>query len=55
MVKNTSHVPKYAEWSEELMCTSEGFFFFFFAAAGLVAAHRIFTASCEIFIVVQGF
>ena len=54
MVKNTSQVPKYTEWSEELMCTSEGFFFFA-AAAGLVAAHRIFTASFEIFIVVQGF
>ena len=28
LVKNTSHVPKYAEWSEELICTAEGIFFF---------------------------
>ena len=53
LVENTSHVPKYAEWSEELICTAEGFFFFLLRRL-LVAAQRIFTASYETLIVVQG-
>ena len=52
LVKNTSHVPKYAEWSEELICTAEGIFFFLQRL--LVAAQRIFTVSYETVIVVKG-